>query len=279
LSDITDALNNGIGAFAGAFAAAIFGEFLLDLFSGSLMDRRRTRFFILAAIIMAGMLLPFDFSMDVSGMWASVKAFRLNPWELGTPISDEWIQMAEFAILGALAGSIKKARITFLALAMPLVFEAMQILVESHALSLRDFMMNVGGVAAGIAAASLTPALVRPITGFVLMSLALIAQGLSPYHFGGRGHFEWIPLVEYYTRTTGAALYDAMSGLLSYALLAILWPRRIVVVWAVLMSGSIEAVQIFIPTRSAGITDVLIAAIGAWAGYILSNAATDCTDI
>jgi glycopeptide antibiotics resistance protein len=275
LSDITDALNNGIGTLFGAIAAAIFGTFLLDLLSGSLMDRRRTSFFILAAIIMIGMLLPFDFTMDVSGMWHSVKALRLNPWKLETPISEEWIQMAEFAILGALAGSIKKGRIAALAMAMPFVFEAMQILVESHGLSLRDPAMNFAGVAAGITAARFVPALVQPVTGFTLMSLALIAQGLSPYHFGGQSRFEWIPLVEYYSRTTGAALYDAMSGLLSYGLLVALWPRRIVVAWAILLAVGIEAAQIFVPTRFAGTTDILIAAIGACAGYAFAKAATD----
>jgi hypothetical protein len=111
------------------------------------------------------------------------------------------------------------------------------------------------------------------------MSLALIAQGLSPYHFGGQSKFEWIPLVEYYTRTTGAALYDAMSELLSYGLLAALLPRRTTILWAALLAGGIEAAQIFVPTRSAGITDVFIAAIGAWAGYAFSKATTDCTDI
>ena len=278
LSNITDALSNGTGAFAGACAAAVFGRYLLDLLSGSLMDRRRTGFFILAGIILIGMLLPFDFTMDVSGMWSSVKALWLNPWESGTPISYEWIAMAEFAILGALAGSIKKTRIIGLGLAMPFIFEGMQILVESHALSLRDLTMNVAGVAAGVAAARFAPALVRPATGCLLMSLALMAQGLSPYHFGGQGRFEWIPLVEYYVRTTGGALYDAMSGLLSYGLLVALWPRRIVIVWAVCLAAGIEAAQVWIPTRSAGMTDILIAAIGACAGYALSKAATDGAD-
>lgn len=276
LSNITDALNNGIGAFAGACVAAIFGSYVLDLLSGSMMDRRSTQFFILTCIIMVGMLLPFDFSMDVSGLWSNVKVLWLNPWKSGTPISDEWILMAEFAILGALAGSMKKARVVALALAMPFVFEGMQILVESHALSLRDVAMNFGGAAVGLVTARHAPALVRPATGFILMSLALIAQGLSPYHFGGQGRFEWVPLVEYYTRTTGAALYDAMSGLLSYGLLAALWPRRMVIVWAILLAGGIEAAQVFVPTRSAGVTDILIAGIGACTGYALSD--TDYTD-
>ena len=271
LPDITDAICNGIGALSGAVAASLCGEFMLDLLSGSRMDRLRTHFFILAAIILAGMLLPFDFTMDISGMRANAKALLANPWESGTPVEYEWIQMAEFAILGAIAGTMKQRRIIAAVLAMPFVFEGMQILVESHSLSLRDPLLSCTGVILGLAAAGFAPKSVRPETGFALMTLALVAQGLSPYRFGARDHFEWIPLAEHYARTTGGALFDAMAGLMSYGLMAALWPRRLAVVWAIVLSGGIEAAQIFVPTRSAGVTDVLMAGIGAWIGYSLSK--------
>jgi glycopeptide antibiotics resistance protein len=276
VSGITDALNNGLGAFLGAWAASLFGPAILNLLSGSLFDKKHTSFLVLMAIIAATMLLPFNFGMDVSQIKGSIKQLLRNPWELGKPIEDEWIQMVEFALIGALAGSIGKRRMIALTILLPFVLEPLQILVEFHSPSCRDVLMNFAGVAGGLFIARYIPSLINHITGFVFLSLALIAQGLSPYQFVGwsaRAHFEWIPLVEYYYQTTGAALYDAMSGLLSYALLVALWPRRITLLWAVLLASSIEAVQLIIPARFAGTTDILIAFCGACAGYALSRVA------
>jgi len=266
LSSVTDALNNGIGAWIGAGFAALFGSHILDFLSGSFLDEKQTRCAILAGITAAGMLLPFDFGLDVSHIASTVRRVWANPWELGTPVQDEWVQAAEFAILGALAGLIRRRRILFASLALPFVLEAMQFLVESHAPSGRDLAMNLAAVASGLAVARIRPGLARPSVGFGLMNLAIIAQGLSPYRFGERSHFEWVPLIEYYNQTTGAALYDALSGILIYGLLAALWPRKTTILWAMTLAVGIEWAQTFIPGRSAGVTDVLIAGIGAFLG-------------
>ena len=272
LSNVTDALNNGLGCFAGAALASLFGSQIVDLCSGSLLDRESTYFLILVGVLTAGMLLPFDFGLDVSHVGSTLKQVWRNPWELGKPIGDEWILMAEFTIAGALAGSIGQARLIGLALALPFLLEALQFLVESHAPSARDLVMNFTGAAVGIGAARIYPGLIRPTTGFILINIALLAQALSPYHFAERSSFEWVPLVEYYSRTTGAALYDAMSGLLSYGLLAGFRPKKTTILWAVLLASGMETAQMFLATRFAGITDVIIAAIGAWAGYSISRA-------
>jgi glycopeptide antibiotics resistance protein len=271
-SDITDALNNGIGSLVGAAIALLYGRKILNFLSGSLTEKKITSYWMLAAIIAIGLLLPFDLGLNVSHVKSSLKNLWLNPWESGIPIQDGWVQMVEFAILGALATSMRKPKIVLLTLALPLFFEPMQLLVESHAPSLRDFALNFTGAALGAATARIYPSIIRPATGFVLMTLALLAQGLSPFHFTDPSHFEWIPLVEYYNQTTGAALYDAMTGLLSYGLLAFLWPRKLTILFVIVLAGSIEAAQIFIPTRSAGTTDILIAGLGAWAAYSLFRA-------
>jgi glycopeptide antibiotics resistance protein len=276
VSGITDALNNGLGAFLGAWTASLCGPTILDLLSGSLFDKKHTSFIILLAIILATMLIPFDFGMDVSQIKWSVRQLLQNPWEFGKPIEDEWIQLVEFALIGALANTIGRRKLTAVAMLLPFVLEPLQVLVEFHSPSCRDVLMNFAGVAGGFCIARFVPALANHITGFVLLSLALIAQGLSPYRFVGwsaRSHFEWIPFVEYYYQTTGAALYDAMAGLLSYALLVALWPRRITLLWAVLLASGIEATQLIIPARFAGTTDILIALCGACAGYALSKVA------
>ena len=270
ISDITDSFINGLGAIAGAVIATLFGKSIIDFLAGSILERRITLYWILAGIITACMLLPFDLSLDVGHFRAGLKTLLVNPWESSVPIESEWIRTAEFALLGALAVLIRRVRLILFTLALPFFLEAAQLLVDSHAPSLRDLAMNVAGAAAGLTVGKYAPALIRPSAGFILINLAIVAQGLSPYRFvdwAARSHFEWIPLVEYYNRTTGAALHDALSGLLTYALLAALWPRRAVILWAVLLAGGIETAQVFIINRFAGITDILIASIGAWLGH------------
>jgi VanZ family protein len=65
---------------------------------------------------------------------------------------------------------------------------------------------------------------------------------------------------------------------LNYALLASLWPRWSTILWAVVLAGGIEATQVFIPARFAGITDIIIAAIGAWFGCTVAKANTSAAD-
>jgi hypothetical protein len=195
----------------------------------------------------------------------------LNPWELGVPLQDDWIQLAVFAMIGGLAGTMRP-RLTRFALAIPFILESMQLIVESHSPTLRDLALNLAGVTGGIAAARFVPSLIRPAAGFILMNIALAAQGLSPYHFAGRSQFALIPLIEYYYKSTGSALFDAVSGILNYALLVALWPRKTTIVWGIALASAIEAAQMFLPGRYAGITDILMAAIGCCVGYAIKIA-------
>lgn len=113
-----------------------------------------------------------------------------------------------------------------------------------------------------------------------MLVLALILSGLSPYGFSSwsaRSDFQWIPLVEYYDRTTASALADAICGLLNYALLggllALSFPKQKaqVVIYAVALAAAIELGQTMVPTRSPGVTDILIAALGSYVGLIICH--------
>jgi hypothetical protein len=61
--------------------AALLGLQIMDFLFGSLMGKRLTYFWILAAVIAAGMLLPHDLSLDISHLRRSLKSgygFRRN---------------------------------------------------------------------------------------------------------------------------------------------------------------------------------------------------------
>ncbi len=291
-ASLTDALNNGLGAFLGACVASLVGRRFFELLSGELLDRRNTYLWILAGIVSAMMLAPFDFTLDVSHLRSSLKTFLADPWAGGAPVEDAWVEMAEFALLGALAGAIarkgefpfqmQRSRAAAAVLLLPPVLEFSQLFVESHMPGLRDLTMELLGAGAGLVAGMRLPNFVRPLFGFALMVLSLTAASLSPYRFTNRpwrASFEWIPLREYYIRTTASALYDAMTGMLTFALLGGLlklasgFPRWLVVAIAASMAALLELAQIYLPGRYAGTTDILIAALGAWVGD------TVCTSI
>jgi len=294
-SSVTDAINNGFGALAGAAAARLIGSRLLRFLEGTALDREHTWLWLLVGTLTAIMLGPFDFSLDVSHIVSDYRMLWTNPWELGVPIGDGWVQMAAFTLVGAMSGRIAssgrsmqlsrlKAAVACILL-MPLVLESSQLFVESHAPSLRDFAMEALGAAAGFMVGTSAPVLARPILGFVILGLATIAAGLSPGHFvswRGRSSFEWIPFVEYYRQTTPAALYDAMMGLTGYGLLGALlqaaWRGRrrgLIAVLAVALAAGIEFAQMFLPSRVANITDILIAGMGAWIGALIYSGVRD----
>lgn len=290
-SSITDALNNGIGAFAGAAVASMIGASLFEFLEGNAWDVPLRHWGLLAAALVAIMLSPFDFGIDVSRILWNLRSLRHNPWHWGVPVGDGWIQAAAFALVGAMSGKLAKGgrlfrlSIPMAALAaillLPLALELAQLLCGLHSFSLRSMTVEVSASLAGFALGMTGSPLARPGAGLILVSMSLVAAGLSPGHFvswEARSGFGWIPFVAYYHQTTPAALYDAIMGLTCYGLTGGLLqiscgrcPRSLAVVYAIALATGIEICQCMIPTRFADITDILIAGMGAWIGALLCS--------
>ncbi len=288
-SSVTDILNNGVGTFTGAALARGTGPRLRSFLRGASFDCEHTYLWLLVGTLVVFMFAPFDFSLDVSKIISDIRILRQNPWELGVPVGDGWVQMAGFALVGGLAGRMARsgrlmqlscARATSaIVLLLPLELEFLQLLVASHAPSLRDLAMEISGAAAGWMAGLFVPALARPFLAFILWNLAIIAAGLSPFHFvnwPATTSFQWIPFIEYYKQTAAPALGDAMNGLAGFGLLAGLLqlsclhcPRWLIAGYAMALAAGIEFTQLFVPSRYANITDILIAGLGAWIGSLI----------
>lgn len=96
-------------------------------------------------------------------------------------------------------------------------------------------------------------------------------------------YLSWLPYVEYYAKTGVLAVLDLGQGILQYALFAglILERRRQkqlltdrgelipLIVMALGLSLLLELTQLFLPERSAGITDGINSVLGVWVGYWL----------
>ena len=288
---LTDVVNNALGALMGAIVGRILRPTMSTFASLVRVDRAQASIVSLILVLVAYTLGPFDLTMSVSDIKRGIKSLVLDPWEVGKPISHEWIQMMLFGLFGGLVGRLARSgkfllwlspgRSVMLPFFLPLSLELGQLFVRSHAPSLRDIGMGTLGSGVGCMCGLRWPGLVRARTGLVLMTVGIVAAGLSPYRlvpWESRASFEWVPFVEYYQRTTAGALYDAGIGVLTFAVLATLFSvtfrcsRWVPILAVVCLAGAIEFAQTSIPGRSGGTTDVIVAVLGGWVGHTIGTA-------
>ena len=292
-SGVTDLINNGLGAFLGAVFARGSGQHVVKYLTGTAAERRNIYLWMLICSTVA-MFGPFDVSLDYfSHLRSGVRFLLADPWKSATLLGAGWLRIAGLALIGALASRLvvrgrrkrsKKRLVTVVALILllPVALEFTRTFIESSPLSLRDLATELLGACAGFVLGLAAPVLVRPLAGFLLLNSAIIAAGLSPFHFIGwhdRPDFQWIPLYEFCSRRTPTALYELVLNLFSFAIWGGLLqlsflrrPRWLVVAYAVALSAGVEFAQTFLPARSAGITDILMAGLGAWTGALMCAA-------
>jgi glycopeptide antibiotics resistance protein len=286
-SVVTDAINNGFGSFLGAAAASVMGQGTLRFFTGTASERRNIYLWMLVLSLVA-MLGPYDLGPDcMSRLGTSLRILQNHPWGSGTLMGKEWVRMAGFALIGALAIRLpvpgrrkpsmqRSLAAAALVLPLPVVLECARLLVESGGPSLGDLALDVFAALAGALAGLLVPPALRAFSGFLLFNVALAVAGLSPYRFSSwqpRVSFQWIPFYEFCSSRTLSSLSDAIISFFSFAILGGLLllsfqrcSRWQVAVYALAFSGATELAQTFLPARTAGITDILVAGLGAWTG-------------
>lgn len=286
-SVITDAINNGLGALIGAAAASVMGRHALEFFTGAAAERRNIYLWMLiwSLVVMLG---PYDLSPDsISRSESGLLTGQTYLWESEKIVGSEWLRMAGFALIGALAvrlatpgrrkytarQPLTAASLVFL---FPAILQFARLLFQSHPFLLDDLALDTLGALAGALGSLFIPPTLQSFIGFLLFKVALIAAGLSPYSFSSwqRGmSFQWIPFCEFCKNRTPASLYEVILTFFSFAILGGLLQlsfsrcrRWHVVAYALAFSGAIEFAQTFLPSRTAGITNILVAGLGAWTG-------------
>jgi glycopeptide antibiotics resistance protein len=279
-SDVTDAINNSFGVLLGATVASGVGQRALKFFTGTAPERRNIYLWMVICSLIA-MLGPYDPRPD------SLSRLLHHPWESGALMGKEWVPMAGFALIGALAARVavpgrrkptmKRPLVAAaLVLVLPVIFGCARLLVESGSPSLDDLALDIFAALAGGFASLFIPPTLRPFSGFLLFNVALVAEALSPYRFSGwhpGASFQWIPFYEFCSSRTPSSFYDAILSFVSFAILGgfleLSFPRYgrwHAAIYAVAFSGAMELLQTFLPARTAGITDILVAGLGAWTG-------------
>jgi glycopeptide antibiotics resistance protein len=286
-SVLTDAVNSGLGASMGAFFASVKGISVLEFFTGAASERRNIYLWLLIWSVVA-MVGPYDISQDFfTDIGTGTPAPGSHLQGSGTFSSGGWLQLAGFALIGALAARIavpgrrkrtlgQPLAAIALVILFPVVLQFTRLLVESHAPVLDDLAFDIFGALAGAFISLLISPAFQAFSGFLLFKAALIVSGLSPFSFTtGRQSqvFQWIPFYEFCSSRTPAALYETILGFFSFAVLGGLlqlsfarFRPRYVALYALVFAAAIEVAQTFLPSRSAGITDIILAGLGAWTG-------------
>lgn len=196
------------------------------------------------------------------------------------------------------------ARAVMITLAAAASLEAMQFFRVNHAVSLRNLAAGLqGGVYGAVlyilllrrVANSFAPA--RPgLSQKAALTLAwwhglafFLMVELQPYDFDftrlaqAYEKFNWLPFFEYYNRTGAQAFFDLCAGLVRFGLFALLMLARrpsavlqlssrsvlLILTGAAALSFATEILQLTLSERTASITDVVNAVIGAACGIWL----------
>lgn len=297
----TNTLGSALGALAGWPLARWAWPGWAPRLAG-LVGRRPLAVCALAAgalIVVAG-LAPFDVSIDLGSLKASLKSARPVPFgpALGgaTPPADPWTWARE-ALTWALAGGLavlalhesgtSGPRAIALAVALcgalSLAIEAAQLAIPARAADATSVVVALAGSLAGASAAAARPGWtarrwIDPALSALAVTLILSAWTPPVPAPPGRWPPKWsqlVPFWVYYRRTDIYALADLVEQVLAFVplggLLAARDARRAVRRSALIglaFGLLLEAGQLFLADRTAEITDALSAAagsaLGAW---------------
>jgi len=156
------------------------------------------------------------------------------------------------------------------------IMHGARLLTGSRPPSINELALNIFGALAGAFASLFIPAVLQALSGFALFTLALIVAGLSPYSFSGWDKitpFQRIPFYEFCTKQTPSSLYEPVLSLVSFAVLGGFlrlsfsrWLQWHIALYSVGFAAAIEFIQTFLPARTAGTGDILLAGMGSWIG-------------
>lgn len=288
----SDVITNSLGALLGAALAAAIGRRTLEFFTGTAAERRNIFLWMMIWCIVA-MLGPYDIGPDYASNFHSPSMiFRNIRGDAASLYGEEWLQMAGFALVGALAVRLavpgrrkKTARqpvaAALLILVFPVIMHLARCLSGMHPPSINELALNLFGSLAGAFASLFIPPALQALSGFILFTVALVVAGLSPFsfHSGKVSGFQWIPFYEFCSSRTPASLYEPVLSLVSFAILGGFlrltfprWRQWPVVMYCIGFAAVIELVQIFLPARTAGTGDIILAGTGAWAGAYICAA-------
>lgn len=301
----TNTLGAGVGAVAGWFWDVWGRRHALPWYEreAQLHPYRLLAMAAILAWLLAG-ALPFNFSLDVDDLKRAVKGARLIPFGdtfLGAAVAPRplaWLaDLARFSLLGGFlawaaererwpqtaTGRIAVAVVTSSLSA--LLVELGQLVVVGRGTDLTVVVLACTGALLGGAWMQRRPSgRSAALGGLAVWLLVLLCEGLAPFSWAIPRATDWewqrwLPFFPYFQRLGFAALADFLReagrgvplGLLSFGA----WPHRSarrVGLLFFLLGLAVEAAQLFLPARTADLTDAISLGLGAALGTVLARA-------
>jgi VanZ family protein len=312
-TSLIDLVNDTAGSVLGAAAGWPMARRARDAWRPRIVQLLGRRPMLACAAAMgAGLVLtglsPFDVSLDMGSLRASLKAARPIPFgpniggTLTPPEPWSWAREAlTWAVAGGLAmlaafeagsrGPRAAAGVVGLCGGLALLIEVAQLAIPGRVSDASSVIIAIAGAAAGAAVVGSAPRwAARRWIGPALAcwSAVILLSSWTPPHLAlsGRWPPDWsqlVPFWSYYRRTDIYALADLIDQVLAFVPLGALLAARDAchavrrALWVGFAFGAIlEAGQLLLADRTAEITDALAASAGAALGarlWLLGTAA------
>ena len=232
-SSVGDLCANTLGVFAGGLFGTLLrtsGGVALEKVNASGVANAAAFYPLLIATLLlcAGVLEPFDVTLDVGSVVSKIRALLLDPWQ-GGPITDEGVSLLQHLLFGSTLvlwlEQVRVRRAVVIAAAVgaggATGSKLSQLFIGARMPAGRDAVVGVVGSLCGVAVArALTTAQRRAFwcAGlFVLTAIGVALQQLTPFTLGPQTHpFQWVPFLNYYDFTTSETVSHSAELLLSY---------------------------------------------------------------
>ncbi len=241
-------------------------------------------------LVVAGIWEPFDFSLDIGGIWNHVKPILHHPFHFSLPDEDV------FACIQFLLASLFLCRVfqesgwhrpatagllvLFLA---GISLEASQFIIVSRYPEVQDVLVGMMGTTLGAILFHFPGFRERPrmwsLTSVLGIFSASMVRSLHPFQFKtSPTHFNWIPFRPQYEATTAAALGNFLANGMVYFpigfLIGYFFPKaRQATNVALIISGCIalilETAQGWVVGRYSDVTSVFGALLGSLLGSLV----------
>jgi glycopeptide antibiotics resistance protein len=241
-------------------------------------------------LVVGGCWEPFNFSLELGGIWAHIKPLIHNPWHFTLPQEDlfagiQFILATLFVCRVFSEGGWPRpglSGITFM-LVLGLVLESSQIIIGSRYPEVQDALVGIAGTLVGGWIYYFPGFRERPWTWSMAGAIGVMAsaamRGLHPYQFkSSPTAFNWVPFLPQYEKTTAIALGNFIANGMVYFPLGFLigyfFPRSKRAPWVALglsaiMALLVEAAQGWVVGRYSDITDVIGAMLGCLVGSLV----------
>ena len=276
-STLLDVYTNTTGTILGAIGALLFGErFTWPILADLAAEREAA---VLLAAWLGYRLFPYVPAINLHKYWDAVKPLvlhpSLTPYDL---FRQTTLWLATFLLIEAI---FRRRRPFFLILLFAASVLFAKMLIVGAVLSLAEVAGAALAVALWLILGASDP--LRRVTIALLFLGLVTAQRLEPFEFGPAGDFTWIP---FYGFMHGSIDVDVRSffekfflyGSLIWFMVRLRFTLAFSTIVVALLLFATSALEIYLPDRSAEITDgVMALAIGVIAALVRRPQATPAT--